>query len=211
MNNTLTIKGPSVPINFYLSSASIKISNWKDPVYIFLFQGQVEGVKNKGDWNLVLKKGKVTSVEHEGNVSLKSFSVESLFKKFKGSFDVQFNEGSFKVSRGEGDVSFISDKGKISVSRFEGSLKGETVSGNVAASIKPKSVDVFSKSGRLNFYFRKTGPRVSAYSEKGKVYAPKYFYKKYSGTSLKASGRLKGIPKKGEVHLKTDTGNISFY
>ena len=206
----LTVKGPSAPLNLYVSSASIQVTRWKHPVFISARQGQVTSRKSTGMWRIALKNGQFKTYEHRGRVQLQGFSLDTLFKDSKGSFKVLFNEGRLKTQGGNGSLHFVTDRGNANIRQFEGSLKGSLVSGALAASLKPKDVQVFSDRGDIRFNFRDTGTRVTAHSESGKIYSPRHFFKQYSGKSLTVKGRLKGRPKTGSVSLETNTGTIHF-
>ena len=206
----LTVKGPSTPLNLYVSSGSIQVTRWKHPVFIAARHGQVTSRKNTGMWRIALKNGQFKAYEHRGRVQLQGFSLDTLLKDSKGSFKVLFNEGRLKTQGGNGNLNFVTDRGNANVRQFEGSLKGSLVSGALTASLKPKDVQVFSDRGDIRLNFRNTGARVTAHSESGKVYSPRHFFKQYSGKSLAVKGRLKGRPKTGSVSLETNTGTIYF-
>ena len=206
----LIVKGPSAPLNLYVSSGSIQVVRWKHPVFVSARQGQVTSRKSAGMWRIALKEGQFKAYEHQGGVQLQGFSLDTLLKDSKGSFKVLFNEGDLKTRGGNGSLHFVTDRGNANVRQFEGSLNGSLMSGTLIASLKPKDVQVFSDRGDIRLNFRNTGARVKAHSESGKIYSPRHFFKKYSGKSLTAKGRLKGQTKTGSVSLETNTGNIYF-
>ena len=206
----LKVKGPSAPLNLYVSSGSIQIVRWKHPVFISARQGQVTSNKSKGVWRIALKSGQFRAYEHRGNVLLQGFSLDTLLKDSKGAFKVLFNEGDLKTRGGDGSLYFVTDRGNANVRQFEGNLNGSLMSGHLVASLKPKDVQVFSDRGNIRFNFSSTGARVMAHSESGKIFSPRHFFKEYSGKSLTVKGRLRGQKKTGSASLKTNTGNIYF-
>ncbi|MCY4512360.1 MAG: DUF4097 family beta strand repeat-containing protein [Bdellovibrionales bacterium] len=206
----LTVKGPSAPLNLYISSGSIQVIKWKHPVFVSANQGRIISRKSKGRWQIALKNGQFNAYEHQGNVQLQGFSLDTLLKDSKGSFKVLFNEGQLKTRGGNGNLQFVTDRGNTNVREFEGSLKGTLMSGTLIASLKPQNIQVFSDRGDIRFNFRNTGAKVIARSESGKIYAPRHFFKRYSGKSLTVKGRLRGQTKTGSISLKTNTGNIYF-
>ena len=207
----VVISGPSVPIEVYSSSLSLNANELAHDVFVSARKGQIKTYKTKSNWKILLRDGTFSSEEHEGNVFLQSFHLKASVKKQNGVFDFLFNEGSLSVRGGKGAVNFFTNKASLTMKYFEGSLKANTVSGDVLAFLKPEEVNVESERGKLNFYFRKQGAKVQAFTERGRIYSPRHFNKKYSGRSLKVQGRLKGFPKTGDVFLKTQTGNIYFY
>lgn len=206
----LIVKGPSAPLNLYLSSGSVQVTRWKHPVFISASQGEVISRKNKGIWRIALKNGQFNAYEHQGSIQLQGFSLDTLLKDGKGSFKILFNEGQLKTRGGNGNLHFVTDKGNANVRQFEGSMKGTLISGTLIASLKPKNIQVSSDRGDLRLNFTNTGARVVAHSESGKIYAPRHFFKQYSGKSLTVKGRLRGQQKTGSISLKTNTGNIYF-
>ena len=206
----LKMTGPSAPLNLYMSSGSVEIARWKHPVFLSAGTGQVTVAQSEGAWRLALTRGRFSGRELKGDIQLKGFSLSALLQKIQGNFQVQYNEGALKVEGGEGKIHFATDKGKVNVSQFSGDLTGTSVSGDLTAGLKPGKVRVFSHRGALRFGFRKTGVRVSAHSEQGKIYAPRHFFRSHSGKSSVVRGRLKGRPKTGEASLRTGTGNIYF-
>ena len=94
------------------------------------------------------------------------------------------------------------------MTKFKGNLKGFNHSGEVRGVVQAGEVDLFSKEGTLRMSFVGQAPRIRAYTERGKIYAPRYLHKKFSGASIEVLGRIKGSVKKGTVSLTSDTGNI---
>ena len=205
---TLEITGPSVPLKIFALSTRSSLSQWTKPVFISSFKGSINGSKNKGHWELSLKEGSVNLHQQEGSLSVKGFHVNNFLTSSKGIFQFHINEGLLQVKKSEGKLNFTTDKAKIKLTQFKGSLKGFSQSGALNATIKPKKVDLFVKESSIRLYFMGQAPKVTAYTEKGKIYGPNYLYKKFSGKSTKVSGQIRGSLKKGEVSLKSNTGNI---
>ena len=206
----LIVKGPSAPLNLYMSSGSVQATRWKHPVFVSANQGHITSRKNEGMWRIALKNGQFNAYEHQGNIQLQGFSLDTLLKDSKGSFKVLFNEGQLKTRGGNGNLHFVTDRGNANVRQFKGSMNGTLMSGTLIASLKPENIQVFSDRGDIRFNFTNAGTKVVAHSESGKIYAPRHFFKQYSGKSLTVKGRLRGQKKPGSISLKTNTGNIYF-
>ena len=216
--SVITLKGPSVPLAVYSYSANMKVEDWEDSVFVSAQKGEIMALNNQADWQVSLKQGSFVSRNHKGNIKVKGFRLKVFLEKSQGAseeseglFDFKFNEGSMQVQGGKGKLVFFSDKAPLTLRSFEGSLQANTGSGNILGVLKPKQVEAFSDKGTLNFYFRKQGAKVEASTKGGKMFAPRYFNKKFQGRSVTAKGRLQGFPKEGQVSLRTNTGNIYFY
>ena len=205
---TLEISGPSVPIKIFTFSNNSSFSKWTKPVFLSGFKGNVKAGKNIGPWEITLKEGAINIDKHQGSLSVKGFRLNSFITSSKGSFQFHTNEGELKIKKSQGELNFTTDKGKVRLTQFKGSLKGFSQSGTITAFIQPEKVDLFSRESSIRISFMGQSPRVKAYTERGKIYGPRYFYKQFSGKSIKVSGRIRGSNKKGEVSLKSDTGNI---
>ena len=206
----LIVKGPSAPLNLYLSSGSIQITQWRHPVFISAGQGRIKGTDNAGAWRVTLRKGRFSAHRHQGTIRLQGFAVDTSLNNGRGVFSVLFNEGDFQVKGGKGSLHFVTDRGNATVRKFEGNLNGTLTSGALTASLQPKNVQASSERGDIRFNFQNGGAYVTAQSEGGKIYSPRHFFKQYSGKSLTVKGRLKGREKTGTALLKTTTGNIYF-
>ncbi len=206
---TLEISGPSVPIKIFSFFSQSSFSSWTKPVFISSFRGNIKGSKNKGSWNLSLKEGRIDIDRHQGSLSVKGFRVNHLLSSSKGRFQYHINEGQLKVEKTEGLLNFITNKAEVKLKQFEGDLKGSSQSGKITAVIQPENVDIFSGEGAVRFSFvGGYSPQITAYTERGRIYGPKYLYKKFSGKSTKLSGWFRGSKRKGKVFLESNTGNI---
>lgn len=207
-----TITGAGLPLHLYTYKTSVHLNSWKGNVALFSRQASLSGKDTEGFLQLFFKRGELNLENHKGNLSLKGFFVNSYLKNLsEGAFSFQFNEGILKTVESSGHLIFTTGKGKVVVSRMDGIMEGSTQSGSVRASIIPQKIDVSSQEGELRFYLRKTGAFVSAHSELGRVYAPVYMNKEYSGKSLRVTGRMKGASSSANVLLKTNTSNIYVY
>ena len=204
----LEISGPSFPLKLFAFSVQGFLSKWTKPVFISSFKGHLRGLKNEGLWNLSLKEGSIHIDQHQGPINLKAFRVNKVLSSSKGHFQFHINEGQLRVKKSEGVLNFTTDKANVRLTKFIGSLKGFSQSGSFSASIKPENVDLFVGDNSLKIYLMGQGARVKAYTEKGKIYGPKYFHKKFSGKSTEVSGRMRGSEKTGKVFLKSNTGII---
>lgn len=204
----LEIYGPAVPIELFSFSSKSSFSDWTKPVFVSSFKGSIEGFKNKGLWELSLKEGEVDIHHHQGPLSVKGFHVNHRLFSSKGGFKFHINEGLLEVKKSEGQLDFTTNKAKIKLTQFKGSLKGFSQSGEVTVFIQPEKVDLFAGEGAMRVYFMKQAPKVKAYTERGKIYGPRYLYKKFSGKSTEVSGQIRGLSKKGTAVLKSDIGNI---
>ena len=205
----LNISGPAVPLKLFASSSNISISHWTETVFISSFKGTLKGLKNRGPWNVSLKTGNLDIQEHQGALVAKCFRGNQRITKSSGTFHLHINEGSLKIIQTSGDLNFITNKAKIKLTKFKGNLKGFSHSGEIRGVVQAKEVDLSSKEGSLRMSFIGQAPRIRAYTERGRIYAPRYLHKKFSGTSTEVSGRIKGpVKKQGAVSLTSDTGNI---
>ncbi len=211
---TLKIIGPSKPVSIFAADVNGYFTKWKSPVFISAtHKSKVSGNQNSSSWNLFSKDLNLNLNRHTGPIHFRGFSLKAKLQKIsKTKSYFYFNDGLLKMTEGSGDIFFTTDRAKIDIKKFEGNLVGTTQSGSVNVSVKiDKKIDIFSKEGDLRFYFRETGPRFFAYTERGKIYAPNYMYKEYSGKSLKVTGRMNKNKKQGRVSLKTDVGSIYAY
>ena len=207
---TLEISGPAVPVKLFSLSSKSSFSSWTEPVFISSLKGSITGSKNEGPWELSLKEGKINIHRHQGPLTIKSFRAHFILSSSKGSSQFHINEGHLTVKKSEGELNFTTDKAEINLTQFKGSLKGFSQSGKITASIQPETVDLFSGEGAIRIHCIGQAPEITAYTERGKIYGPKYFHKIFSGKSTKVSGRIRGPSKKGTVSLKSDTANIYF-
>ena len=209
---TLRITGPSKPVSIFSAHLWVDFSKWKSSVFISSYHSKILGNKNKNSWDVFSKESNLNLNHHEGDINFKGFSLNAVLKNFsKTKSHFYFNDGLLKVAKGSGDIFFTVDRAKIDIKNFTGNLVGTTRSGPVNVSIKTdKIVDVFSQEGEVRFYSKKMGVKFFAYTEKGKIYAPRHMHKEYSGKSIKVTGRMKG-KKQGKTSLRTNTGNIYAY
>ena len=205
---TLEISGPATPVQLFSFSSKVSFSHWTKPVFISSFKGKIKASNTQGPWEISLKKGSVNIHQHLGSLSVQGFHVNHFLTSSKGQFQFYINEGQLKVKKSEGEVNFTTDKAEIQLTRFKGNLKGFSQSGAIIATVQPETVELFAGESPLRVSFRGWAPRITAYTEKGKIYGARYLYKQFSGKSTKVSGRIKGSPKKGNVSLKTETGSI---
>ena len=204
----LTISGPSNNLQIFSMNSSNTISNWTQPVFISSFKSQIKAVNTKGPWQISLKEGAINMAKHKSSLNVKAFQANLKLSHSEGDFAFLLNEGQITVRKSKGSIHFTNDKSKIRLTQFKGSLKGFSRSGAVRASIQADSVDISTEEGNVRLYFVQQGPKVKAYTERGKIYAPRYFYKKFSGKSTRVSGNIKAKINKGSVSVKTDRGNI---
>ena len=204
----LTITGPSKKLQIFSKNSNLSISDWIQSVFISSFKSQIKSVNTKGSWEISLKEGTLNMTKHKSPLNIKAFQANLKLSHSEGSFDFQVNEGKITVKKSKGSVYFNNDKSKIRLTQFKGSLKGFSRAGAVQASIQADSVDVSTEEGNIRLYFIQQGPKVRAYTERGKIYAPRYFYKKFSGKSTRVSGNIKAKINKGNVSVKTERGNI---
>ena len=202
------LSGPSVPVRVFASSGRVSFSSWRESVFASLFEGEIKGSKNKGDWRVSLKEGDLSLEGHEGSVSAKGFLNRWRIRNCRGSFRFVFNEGLLSVKKSQGDLHFTTDKAKISLTGWEGGLTGWSGSGPVSAVWKPSEADLTTEEGPIHVSFTAVAPKVSAYTEKGRIFGAAYIPTVFSGTSSKKTGRIRGKQKKGRVSLRSETGNI---
>ena len=204
----LEISGPSKNLQVFSFSSDISVSNWISAVFISSFNSQIKSVNTKGAWKISLKKGTVNMTRHKSPLKLKAFQANFTLNSSEGDFDFQLNEGAITLLKSRGRMNFTSDKSKIKLTNFKGKLKGFSRLGEIQARIQADNVDVSTEEGSIKLHLIGQGPKIKAYTETGKVYVPKYFYKKFSGKSTLANGRIKAKIKKGSVSVKTERGNI---
>ena len=204
----LEISGPSVPVKVFSFSSKNSFASWTEPVFVSGFKGSVTGLKNKGLWELSLREGTVDISGHQGSLSVKGFRVNFNLSMSRGDFQFHINEGQLTVGKSEGKLNFTTNRAGVKLTQFRGSLKGYSQLGEITASINPETVDLFAGEGSIRVNCMGQAPKVRAYTEKGKIYGPRYLYKKFSGKSVELSGRIRGASKKGTVSLRSDTANI---
>ena len=206
---SLNVTGPSVPLSLFVFQGNIQVSHWQKEVFIFSQQAKIQGSKNKGPWELSIKRGSIKLDQFTGSLTAKGFHLDIDLKKLKGDFQIQFNEGHLKMAKGEGTITYTTDKGNVVIKNWKGDVAGESVSGSINGFITPGTVRVFSKKGSIAMNFLSSRPLIEAFSESGRIRSPRYMNKKYAGKSLTVTGRLRGTGKQeGEVSLKTDRGDI---
>ena len=204
----LEISGPSKRLKIFSFSSNISVSNWTQAVFISSFNSEIKSVNTKGAWQITLKTGNINMTKHNSPLKLKAFQANFKLNSGKGDFDFQVNEGRITLTKSSGHMSFMSDKSKIKLTRFKGNLTGFNRLGEIQARIQADNVDVSTKQGPIKLYLWGQGPKIKAYAETGKIYAPKYFYKKFSGKSTLAKGQIRSKITKGSVSAKTEQGNI---
>ena len=206
---SLSVTGPGVPLSLFAFQGHIQISHWQKPVFIFSQKGKIQGFKNKGPWQVSLKKGSIKLNQFTGSLTAKGLHLNTALKNLKGDFQIQFNEGRLKMEKGRGTLTYATDKGDVRIKSWKGDVRGESISGSLNGSLNPGLVQVFSKKGTIVMNFSGSRPLIKAFSESGKIRSPKYMNKKYAGKSLTVTGRLRGNGKKeGNVSLETDRGDI---
>ena len=206
---SLNVTGPSASLSLFVFQGKIQISHWQKPVFIFSQQAEIQGSKNKGSWELSVKRGNLKLNQFTGSLTAKGFNLDMDLKKLKGDFQIQFNEGRLKTAKGEGTITYTTDKGNVVIKNWKGDVVGESVSGSLRGFLTPGRVHIFSKKGSITMSFLSSRPLITAFSESGRIRSPKYMHKKYAGKSLTVTGRLRGQGKQeGDVSLKTDRGDI---
>ena len=210
LKSTLTVSGPSAPLYLFMKRGSLTLTNWKRALFLSAQDVQVVGKGNEGTWNLTLNKGKLNLEDHKGSVRFKGFHSTLSLKNIQGDLDFQFNEGSLRAKEIKSSSSrFVTYAGSVNIRNFEGKLKGFSQEGKVSLSyLKSEDINIKTQVGPIYITSPKKSIKVSAYSEKGKVFAPKHFYKKLSGRSQTAKGWLAGSFGKAKALLRTETGNI---
>ena len=206
---TLEISGPARPVQLFAFSSKISFSQWTKPVFISSFKGNIKTLNTKGPWEISLKEGNINIHQHQGSLSVQGFHLKNLLTSSKGYFQFYINEGLLKMKKSKGELHFTTDKADIQLTQFKGSLKGFSQSGAITSTVQPETVELFTKKSPLRVYFMgQQAPMLTAYTEKGRIYGPRYLHKQFSGKSTTVSGRIRGSLKKGKVFLKSKTGNI---
>ena len=206
---TLEISGPDRPLQIFSFSSKIFFSQWTKPVFISSFKGNINTLNTKGPWEISLREGNINIHQHQGSLSVQGFHVKNLLTSSKGRFQFYINEGLLKMKKSKGDIHFTTDKADIQLTRFKGSLKGFSQSGSITTTVQPEKVELITTESPLRVSFMgQQAPMITAYTEKGRIYGPRYLHKQFSGKSTTVSGRIKGSLKKGKVFLQSKTGNI---
>lgn len=208
--NILNVTGPGVPLSLFVLQGKIHISHWKNSVFIFSKDMELEGYRSKGSWQFSTNNGKIKLAQFEGKLEVRGFQLHMNLQNLKGKFLFHFNEGELKTDKGEGKLVYVTDKGNTVIKNWKGNLTGESVSGSLrGVSLKPSAVQIHSIKGVIAMSFINSRPLIDAFSEEGRIRSPKYMNKKYAGKSLAVKGRLRGNGKpEGTVSLKTERGNI---
>ena len=204
----LEISGPSKSLQIFSFSSDISVSNWTQAVFISSFNSLIKSVNTKGAWEISLKKGNINMTRHKSPLRLKAFQAHFTLHSSEGDFDFRVNEGLITLLKSKGSMNFTSNKSKVKLKHFKGNLTGFNRLGEIQARIQADNVDVSTEEGPIKLYLIGQGPKIKAYTETGKIYVPKYFYKKFSGKSTLAKGQIKARIKKGSVSAKTEQGNI---
>lgn len=206
----LNVTGPGAPLSLFALQGKIHISHWKHPVFIFSKDVKLEGYKNNGSWQFSSNNGKIKLNQFEGKLEARGFQLNMSLQNLKGKFLFHFNEGELKADKGAGKLAYVTDKGNIVIKNWQGNLTGESVSGSLRGiSLQPNTVQAHSIKGMIAMSFINSRPLIDAFSEEGRIRAPKYMNKKYAGKSLAVKGRLRGNGRlEGKVSLKTERGNI---
>ena len=205
---TLEISGPSVPVELFSYSSQSFFSLWTKPVFVSSFKGTVKSLNHKAPLNIHLNEGSITINKQKGPLLARGFNIKSSIDSSEGEFRLYLNEGSLNAKKSKGDLHFTTNKAKVKIKQFKGNLKGFSYSGPITAQVEPNTVELLSEKSSLRLSFIKHAPTITAYTEKGKIYGANYLNKQFSGQSIKVTGRMQGQIKKGEVSLKTETGNI---
>lgn len=205
----LKLSGPSKPVEIFANLSHISISRWKSSVFISSFDGNIQANKTKAPWEVSLKTGQVTINEHKAPLKIKAFKLNLKVSKSKGPFDFLVSEGSLRIKESEGFIQYVSDSSKIRLIKFKGDFNAFSRSGDIRASfVKTEKTDLKTETGDISLYFANQGPRINTYTNKGRIYAPKYLNKKFKGKSTYVSGRIISSVKTGEVSVESDLGNI---
>ena len=170
------------------------------------FPGKFKGEGNKGPWRLSLREG---GLGYKGAIAgmwrLRDFAPHPTFSREREISGGSLAREVCGSQRGRGLWISPTDKGEVRIKKFKGSLKGSSKSGPVRASMEPDQVEVYSSEGTLRFHFMGYGAELVAYSERGKIYAPRRLSRDFSGRAYKVMGRLKGEAEKGKNFLKKQT------
>ena len=205
----LEISGVPKNIEVFSQSLDTDVSSWSESVFIFAQKGSFKSKDSKGDFNLSLKKGNLKLENHEGLLFVQSLNSKIEVLSSKADMKFFLNEGSLRVKKSSGQAEFVTDKARVSFVRFKGDLTGQSQYGSTFASLRPKEkVDLKVEHARLFVNFLGHSARIQALTEKGKIFAPKYMRKRFSGKSTKVKALLKGKSKAVQASLQTLTGNI---
>ena len=181
---------------------------WKRPIFISSFKGNIDLQKTTGKAQIDLYEGKVSVKNHKGDLKFKSFSADLNVSESQGVFAIQLNEGSLKIQKSAGYLDFVGNKLKLNLNDFNGDIKGFTESGELRASLKPENLELKTGTAPVRLYVKGQGPQVSASTKEGQIYAPRYLYKKFEGKSIHVSGRIRSRTKKGSINVETERGKI---
>ena len=206
----LEISGGSntLPLRIFARSIQASVSHWDQAVFVSAFEGSLNALGNRGPWQISLKDGELNIRKHKGQLRLKGSDLKILVSESQGSSTLRLNEGALKFKKWQGDLDFIGNRADLRLQQFKGRLKGKSQSGQLRASIQPENVEWSSRQGDIRLTFIKQAAKVTAYTERGKIYGARHLSREFSGKSTKILGWLKGRPKKGFVSLSSETGNI---
>lgn len=223
------IEAPQVPVEVNVREGILTVQNWKQALFIGLVSGAIRTTATEGQMRAQIQRGEIKIEKHrgrvevdsygaklslqelEGDLDLTNFAGESNLNLVHGNIDVRSQAGAVALGKSSGSFDFILGRGSVVVSGFEGSVRGQTDQGAVAATLEGESdVHIESNQGPVTVKLpANSGASVRLQTDEGSLAAPEAIASGAAAARAKVlSGRLNGTGPKGAVAIKSKSAPL---
>ncbi len=222
----LEILAPSRPMDIVWRKGPIQVKGWQAPLNLHSQSGDVLVEDSQGALVVTHQMGSVKVLRHQGQVQMSTFNGVLSLERVVGRIEVENFSGETSVAQSEGEVilagfearqSVVGGSGRIEfnnqrsplrVEGFSGELRGESVQGEVVASLRGEvNVRVLTKEAAVHLQLPGSGARVNIGSQAGNIQSPSFLRVDQFPNLRVARGRLRGSDG-GQVYVRTESGAI---
>lgn len=227
-NKAIEIRGPSVVVNAFLSSAQIQVNKWSKDLKLNIINGKISTNKTFGSETFIVQKGDITSIDHtgslktevyQGNVTVAGLKGDQNHTLFAGNLKIEKNKGAIQVSSfqgvvkqtsGEGSFRYESQRGQLALGSFKGHIEAESNEGNMQVGlIEDSSANLKSLSGKINVQLSSgLGAGINALVKEGDLYLPGDLKVVRTATEKSYHGTYRADNKKSNLTVRSVEGTV---
>lgn len=224
----LTIRGPSIPSEFYLNEGLVQIVQSRQPARVTMKQGRAVAVKTAAPLRISMQNGQVEVVEHQGPLDLDVYEGAVVLKKLEGDVRAELfgpdltveggrgqmrlasREATIRLNQWKGGLRFDQDKGTMVLSAFEGRVDGESAEGSLQFAILPSTeVHLKTRKARVNVQLPpRTGANLNLVNGLGEISAPKDLRVYRTPKEKFAKGQIGGGEQRVLVSIRAEDGSV---
>lgn len=224
----LTIRGPSIPSEFYLNEGLVQVVQARQPVRVTMKQGRAVTVKTAAPLRISMQNGQVEVAEHQGPLDLDVYEGAVVLKKLEGDVRAELfspnltveegrgqmrlasREATIRLNQWKGGLRFDQDKGTLVLAAFEGRIDGESGEGSLQFAILPSTeVHLKTRKARVNVQLpARTGASLNLVNGLGEISAPKEIRVYRTAKEKFAKGQIGGGDQKVLVSIRAEDGSV---